>query len=202
MNTVAALMLKAPRPGTVKTRLAAEIGELEATQVYRGLVEHQIHQIPSVWAIRIYFSPEGAAPEMRDWLGTIAPHALYVPQIPGDLGARMFAAVQKELSEGADAVALIGGDCPSLTSDYLLRAEKSLSTSDVVLGPALDGGYVLMLLKTSCRALFGGIDWSTSRVLEQTLRAAEVNGLACSLLEPLEDIDDLSSLSRFPGFLV
>lgn len=200
MNTIAALMLKAPRPGTVKTRLAAEIGEMNATQVYRRLVENQIRQIPSGWGIRIYFSPEEAAGEMKDWLGTIAPGALYVPQVQGDLGGRMFAAVQRELSEGADAVALIGGDCPALTSDYLRNAEQCLGTSDIVLGPALDGGYVLMLLKTACCALFEGINWSTSMVLEQTLHAAEIKNMTFTLMEPLEDIDDLSSLSRFPCF--
>jgi glycosyltransferase A (GT-A) superfamily protein (DUF2064 family) len=61
----------------------------------------------------------------------------------------------------------------------------------------MDGGYVLLLLKHARRVLFHDIDWSTSLVLEQTRRAAEANHLSLVMMEPLEDIDDVTSLGRF-----
>lgn len=197
MKTTAILMLKAPRPGTVKTRLAAKVGIERATDVYRSLVERQLRQIPEDWNIAIHFAPEDAEAEMREWLCSRVRGGGFVPQAPGDLGERMKAAVAHELCSGADAVALIGGDCPYLTREYLAGAVDHLKDVDVVVGPAVDGGYVLLLLKQLHAALFEQIDWSTSRVLEQTKQAADAKCLRQVLLKPLEDIDDYASLCRW-----
>jgi hypothetical protein len=193
MKTTAALMLKAPRPGTVKTRLAAEIGVERATEIYKLLVERQLSQIPDSWNITIHFTPDDAEPEMREWLSPHLPEASFVPQCPGNLGARMKVAV----AHGDGAVALIGGDCPYLTREYLTLAEALSAHTDVVIGPATDGGYVLLLLKQPHATLFNEIAWSTSRVLEQTQRAAEAEHLHYVLMDPLEDIDTHASLCRF-----
>ncbi len=196
MKTTAILMLKAPRTGTVKTRLAAKIGSQCATDIYRSLVEHQLGQIPDGWAVAIHFAPDDAEGEMREWLSPLVPKAWFTPQAAGDLGARMEAAAAHELERGAEAVALIGGDCPYLTREYLAAAADLLEGADVVIGPAADGGYVLLLLKDLHAALFAHIDWSTSRVLEQTKLAADRSGLRHVLFEVLEDIDDHASLAR------
>lgn len=197
MKTTAALMLKAPRPGTVKTRLAAEIGVESATAIYKLLVEHQLSQIPERWDIAIHFTPDDAESEMREWLSPYAREASFIPQCPGNLGERMKTAVTHELRTGADAVALIGGDCPYLTRKYLASAAVLAKNVDAVIGPAVDGGYVLLLLKQPHAALFDHIDWSTSRVLAQTRQAAEANHLRYLTMNPLEDIDDHASLCRF-----
>ncbi len=197
MKTTAALMLKAPRPGTVKTRLAAEIGADRAKEIYRSLVERQLGEIPGSWATAIHFAPDDAESEMRAWLAPSFRNASFVPQSEGDLGARMRAAAIHELERGADAVALIGGDCPYLTREYLAEAAGIAEGVDVVIGPASDGGYVLLLLRQADAALFEHIDWSTSRVLEQTRQAADARGLRYVEMDPLEDIDDYASLSRF-----
>jgi hypothetical protein len=192
MKTTAALMLKAPRPGTVKTRLAAEIGVERATEIYKLLVERQLRQVPDSWNITIHFTPDDAEPEMREWLSPHLPEASFVPQCPGNLGDRMKAAV----AHGDGAVALIGGDCPYLTREYLTRAEELSADADVVIGPATDGGYVLLLLKQPHATLFDDIAWSTSLVLEQTQQAAESEQLRYVLMNPLEDIDNHAALCR------
>lgn len=197
MKTTAILMLKAPRPGTVKTRLAADIGSERAAAVYRSLVELQLRQIPEGWAVAIYFTPDDAESEMREWLSEFVPEDSFTQQSAGDLGARMEAAVSRELHAGADAVALMGGDCPYLTREYLERAAGHSEDVDVVIGPAVDGGYVLLLLKKPQAALFEQIAWSTSRVLEQTKQAADANRLRHVTMPALEDIDDYASLCRF-----
>jgi rSAM/selenodomain-associated transferase 1 len=196
MKVTAALMLKAPRPGTVKTRLAASMGSDRATMVYRNLVERQLASLPSDWQVVIHYSPENAASEMEAWLSPLAPAATFVPQVGGDLGDRMAEAVAQDLRAGADAVVLLGGDCPLLDLGVLKTVESHLQSFDLVIGPATDGGYVLLGLKSLHRELFDGIAWSTSRVLEQTLAASTGAGLCMQLLPPLEDIDDWPALER------
>ena len=93
-------------------------------------------------------------------------------------------------------VFLIGGDCPGISFDYLAQADEQLYECDLVIGPATDGGYVLLGLKSQCTALFENIAWSTQAVLDQTVTAARRQSLSVRLLPTLEDIDDAASLAR------
>jgi rSAM/selenodomain-associated transferase 1 len=214
------LILKCPRIGQVKTRLANAIGAEQATLIYRALVEHQCTEIPSQWEVSICFTPANAEDEMRDWL---EPHltsgASFLPQVDGDLGQRLTMVVQTEFARERERVFLIGGDCPGLSRDYFLQADDALDSNDVVIGPAQDGGYVLLGLKRPVafatskepvlsslkgpalslpkrlQALFANIAWSSSAVLEQTLGAARDQNLSVRQLHPLADIDDLASLN-------
>ena len=119
-----------------------------------------------------------------------------MPQREGDLGQRLIGAVDAELQRGAKHVFLIGGDCPGISRDYLTQADEQLSGCDLVIGPATDGGYVLLGLKSQCTALFENIAWSTQAVLDQTVTAARRQSLSVRLLPTLEDIDDAASLAR------
>lgn len=197
------LLLKAPRPGLVKTRLAREIGFPRATAIYQALVERQILALPPQWPLVIYFSPAEAESEMSNWLGDLRPERpRFRPQCAGDLGARLASAVEEEFAHGATRLFLLGGDCPTLEASDLLEANSRLDTCDLVLGPATDGGYVLLGLKANQPVLFENIAWSTSEVLSQTLTAAATRGLSVSQLDPHEDIDDLPSLKRQAPWLV
>jgi rSAM/selenodomain-associated transferase 1 len=195
MKTVC-LFVKSPRRGEVKTRLARDIGAARATVIYRTLVEHQAAEIPIDWRVAVYFAPWNAAEDMKIWL---APHlqngTCFVPQCDGDLGRRLLAAVRREFDNDSERVYLIGGDCPALSRDYFHQADKALSDNDIVLGPAQDGGYVLLAIKDCHEILFRDIDWSTSAVLQQTLAAARRQALSVCLLRPLVDIDDATSLN-------
>ena len=124
--------------------------------------------------------------QMQQWLGT---KWSYQGQGAGDLGDRMACAFQTAFAKGVERVVMIGSDCPQLDADRLLQAFRSLQTHDLVLGEATDGGYYLIGLRQFVADLFVGIDWSTERVLAQTLEIAHQKTLSIAILEPLTDID-------------
>jgi len=183
------VMLKEPVPGLVKTRLTKSIGPENACQVYRALVEQQIQHIPDHWVTAIHYAPAEAETSMKHWLSP-SPH--YVPQSEGDLGERLIHAGRAESRHGSP-VMMIGGDCPGLSTTVLEEAEKAMQEVDLYLVPATDGGYVLIAFKTFNERLFQGIEWSSPRVLEQTLEQAREQDLTYRLAAPLTDIDDIES---------
>jgi uncharacterized protein len=195
--TNVALMLKAPRLGEVKTRLASSIGAERATRVYRVLVEHQLAQISASWRVAIHFAPSDAEAEMRTWLVSLSPQGThFVAQPDGDLGGRLISAMDYGFASGADLVFFLGGDCPGITPSYLEEAEAALAESDIVIAGALDGGYVLLGLRRPMAVVFEGIPWSSDAVFAATLSQARAAGLSYQCLSPLEDIDDLESYER------
>ena len=106
---------------------------------------------------------------MADWLG---PDLACLPQARGDLGARLESAFAAAFADGATAVLAMGTDCPGLTTDRLRAALAALAASDLVLGPATDGGYYLIGLARPAPELFAGVPWGTERVLAATLARA------------------------------
>ncbi len=192
------LMLKAPRPGSVKTRLAQDLGAAEAAAVYREMVEIQLTEVPETWAVEVHFSPANSEAEMRAWLaGLLRRDARFFPQPEGDLGARLSAALSGALARGAGTVLFAGGDCPDLTRARLEEAATFREAEDVVIIPAHDGGYVLIGLRTAHISVFEDIAWSTSAVFVQTLARVVAAGLRHRALPPLEDVDDLESWRRW-----
>jgi len=121
-----------------------------------------------------------------------------VPQVEGDLGSRMRAACTHLLETlNCDAAILIGSDIPLLTGDHLHEACEMLATSGgVVLGPADDGGYYLIGMRTVHTELFEGIAWGTSSVLTDTLRVADRAGIEARLIRPAYDVDTIEDLRR------
>ena len=195
--TNVAILLKAPRPGQVKTRQASSIGAERATRVYRALVEHQLGQVPASWRIAIHFAPSDAEAEMRGWLERLSSRGInFRPQPDGDLGVRLISAMDYGFASGADLVLFLGGDCPGITRSYLEEAEAALAESDMVIAGALDGGYVLLGLRRPVAAVFEVIPWSSDAVFAATLGQARAAGLSYQCLSPLEDIDDLESYER------
>jgi glycosyltransferase A (GT-A) superfamily protein (DUF2064 family) len=145
MTPTAVVLLKAPRLGTVKTRLAAELGAPCALAIYRTLAERQLQAIPAGWPITVNFTPADAGQELRTWLAAIprVPAIAYYPQPDGDLGVRIAAAFAQAFAGGAPCVLALGGDCPDLNAALLEHAANRLAPPeiDAVLGPAADGGY-------------------------------------------------------------
>ena len=114
-----------------------------------------------------------------------------------DLGERMHNALEAALLHGEFAL-LIGTDCPALTVDYLDRACRALlDGADVVLGPAEDGGYVLIGLRHCHRELFTDIPWSTDRVLDITRERLATQGCRAVELDTLWDLDRPEDLLRW-----
>lgn len=199
VNGIAILaMLKAPRRGAVKTRLAREIGDEAALATYRRLAERQIVAVPRGMNLEVHYAPADARAEMAAWLGA---DRSFHPQVEGDLGGRLAAAFAGAFRRGASRALAIGGDCAELDGGRLRLAAEALDTAEVVLGPALDGGYYLIGLRQPCQGLFQGIAWSTAAVFEQTCERARAAGLTLGVLEALEDVDDLASWRRVEGLL-
>lgn len=193
------LMLKYPRPGAVKTRLIPALGERRACELYRSLVQHTLGEVARFSAAknimveaRVAGAPDESA--ARTWLG---PELTITGQGEGDLGQRMERAVRAALADGADQVVVIGGDCPGLTAAHLNAAFAALVTSDVVVGPATDGGYYLIGMRRPLPALFQGMAWGGPEVLAQTFAAARTIPVDVVLLDPLRDLDVPGDLSTW-----
>ncbi len=111
-----------------------------------------------------------------------------------DLGERMAHALRQSLLNARYTV-LIGSDCPELSAEYLqqafdsLEAEEGANSSKVVLGPATDGGYVLLGSSLAELPVFDNIEWGSNRVFESTVRGLKKAKISYSLLTPLSDID-------------
>jgi hypothetical protein len=108
----------------------------------------------------------------------------------------MFLALEQGLKT-AKSVVLVGSDCPVLDRAYLLQAFEALERADLVLGPAEDGGYVLIGARGLARSLFDGVRWGSGEVLSQTLANAEQAGMRTALLEELYDVDEPDDLQRW-----
>jgi rSAM/selenodomain-associated transferase 1 len=183
---------KEPRAGRVKTRLAAEIGAGEAARIYREMGRRIVDQLrDGPYRTIVFFDPPGAGPEVMEWLG---PEGLeFLPQAPGDLGSRLEAAFREGFRRGK-LVAVVGTDAPDVDSEVVKNAFRKLSETDLVLGPATDGGYYLLGLKSEAGELFQDIPWSTPAVLTTTVERAEAMGLSIATLPALSDVDTAEDL--------
>ncbi len=184
------LFTRWPEAGTTKTRLIPVLGAEAAADVQRALAAHTFATLRRACQRRgckaqVAFA--GGTPErMAAWVGADLPCR---PQAGGDLGQRMAAAFDQAFAEGADRVVVIGSDCPGLSVWSIDQAFRALAHADLVLGPALDGGYTLIGLRRPAPRLFADIAWGTSTVLAETERAARASGLSLARLPPLQDID-------------
>jgi rSAM/selenodomain-associated transferase 1 len=197
-DTQIIVLLKAPRAGLAKTRLAAAIGDAAALKAYRSLLEFLFERIASVTSVQLHFSPADAAAEIEHWL---KPGWISRPQTDGDLGQRLVSAFESNRDDGFSKTIIIGSDCPYLDVTDLEEAALSLDQHDVVLGPANDGGYWLIGLKVAQPELFTGIHWGTGQVLQQTLDSARRAGLKHHLLRTLSDVDTVQDWNAFRSSL-
>ena len=182
---------RVPRPGQVKTRLAAEIGSDAALDIYRALGSRVVDQITSVSSITVWYEPADAEEEMRAWLGDLR----FEAQPEGDLGARLTHAFATHFAAhpGEPAIA-VGADAPDVDAAAIERAGDALRSTEVVLGPANDGGYYLIGLARPLPELFRAIPWGTEGVLEATHAVCDKMRITPELLPVLRDVDRLSDL--------
>lgn len=125
--------------------------------------------------------------EMRQWLGS---GSIYELQAEGDLGHKMRMAFQRVFAnEGVSRVVIVGTDIHDLTAHIVAEAFEGLRYNDLVIGPAVDGGYYLIGMNSNHPQLFADVDWGTNRVFEQTMFKASVEKLKMHVLQKLNDID-------------
>lgn len=175
-----------PEAGKVKTRLIPALGEKGAKLLHREMVEHTISRItPFKEEIEVHFTG-GSQDLMKSWLGD---QLRFRRQKGACLGERLRNSVAEAFAENKKKVVVIGTDCPGLTLNHVEKAFRLLDRSDLVLGPAYDGGYYLIGLNKLVKELFQNITWSSSLVYRQTAKAAEQVSLQTAELEKLADID-------------
>jgi rSAM/selenodomain-associated transferase 1 len=182
--------------GRVKTRLSPELTPEEASTFYGALARDivRVNGSSDDYETTVYFAPESAYSELRSWLGPGVP---LQKQRGEDLGERQHRAIEQALGSGYDRVVLIGSDCPTITPSDVKTALESLREADLVIGPAEDGGYYLIGLDRPVRSIFEDIEWSSERVLRQTLEKAENVGLRVRLLDVKRDIDRYGDLEAY-----
>jgi uncharacterized protein len=190
-----------PEPGKAKTRLIPALGDVAAADLHRQMTEQTLARVKLLQqshpvSVEVWFAG-GDRDRMQTWLGA---DLQYQPQPEGDLGSRMTQAFQVGFDRGVKASVIVGTDCPELTVALLTAAFQALQQTDLVLGPATDGGYYLIGLRRSAPELFESISWSTDRVFQQTVAVASKLNLSLSCLPMLADVDrpeDLPVWDRF-----
>ena len=188
-----------PEPGTTKTRLIPVLGDVGAANLHKQMTEHTIFQVKELQrttrvSVEVRFTG-GNLEKMQNWLGN---DLKYQSQGKGDLGARMERSLINAFNQKAERVIIIGTDCPDLNSQILTTAFEELKVCNLVLGPALDGGYVLIGLSQFESSIFQNMMWSTDSVFRETIRRIDLLGWRVTQLETLRDIDESADLAFLP----
>lgn len=212
---------KAPVVGQVKTRMQPHLNAEQCADLHRRLVSHTFHKLISekVAPVELWVGGEddgeggeGFFTELvsgaksyvdveadgtgADDSGEPGRSPTIVAQSGKDLGERMYRAFEQALTRSRPVI-LVGSDCPFFSKDYFTTAIELLhSGQDTVLGPAEDGGYVMMGLNRVSPALFHGIDWGSAQVLAQTREWLAEQGWQWREMPPLVDIDEPKDLVR------
>ena len=188
------VFLKYPEKGKVKTRLAAKLGHDFVLELCRCMISDisAITHNVNADTIIAYSGPDGAS--FPDFPGNRV-----VNQRGKDLGKRMYNAFADVFSDGAPKCVLIGSDIPGVTAGLLNEAFKKLEHSDMVIGPASDGGYYCIGFNRESlnKIIFREIPWSTSDVFSETVKRIQEAGLTAKYLMQLSDIDEIKDLKKY-----
>jgi uncharacterized protein len=188
------IFIRNPELGKVKTRLAAAIGDKNALEIYQFLLLHTRNAVQDLsFDKRVMYSDEIIDNDI--WSNEIFDKQVQFGQ---DLGTRMKNAFADGFDQDYDKIVIIGSDLYDLETANILEAFDKLDTSDVVLGPAKDGGYYLLGLKNIPNGIFINKNWGTNSVLKDTL--ADINHLKIHLLEEKNDIDTVNDIKGVEAF--
>jgi uncharacterized protein len=196
MEQALIIFIKNLVPGKVKTRLAKDAGDTAALEIYKNLMDHTRLVVSHIDATRLLFYSDRVE-RLDSW-----PEKKYSKnlQTGDDLGERMSNAF-KQATE-YDKKIIIGSDCPGITPGLIEEAYTALDYHDVVIGPALDGGYYLLGMNTLIPEIFQNIPWSTDQVLLETIKILQQKRLLYKLLTPLRDVDNLEDWQAEKGKLL
>jgi len=189
------IMIKYPEPGKVKTRLAREIGEVRASDICKLIAERVIGKTAPAddeYRRTVFIDPVEREIDFRAWL----PREQFVAQQGSDLGERMDNVIRHLLSRGAEKAVITGSDIPDLSRAIIMQAFKELEHADVVIGPAADGGYYLIGMKSPTPELFRNVPWSTGDVFPKTVMILKQSGKSYGVLPGLSDLDTIEDLAH------
>ena len=195
------VVAKQPEAGKVKTRIAAALGDDRAAEVCRCALLDTLALALSISDVAHALSYAPPTDDARRYFEDIAPAFLLMPQSGATLGERLSDTLAHFLSRFSPVV-VIGSDGPDLPAAFVTRAFDILrNRSDVVLGPANDGGYYLIGMRSMQPILFERIDWSTEAVARQTRERAGEAALILVELPHWHDLDTVADLQALvdPG---
>lgn len=192
------IFTRPPQLGKVKTRLANDIGEQAALDIYNFLLQHTLNITREMQVEKMVFYA-GEIPENDIWDNSVYKKKL---QQGEDLGERMQLAFEEGFRLGYSNIILIGSDLYDLSQPDLEKAFHELEGHQYVIGPAQDGGYYLIGMKQPDAAIFSNKTWGTSTVFQDTLK--DLRGKEISYLEYRNDIDvysDIENIKELQQFL-
>ncbi|MEX2485926.1 MAG: TIGR04282 family arsenosugar biosynthesis glycosyltransferase [Brumimicrobium sp.] len=194
MNNKQLLMVftKNPELGKCKTRLASTIGDEGALRVYEQLLGYTADFVAKVDAKKyVYYSQNIQENDL--WNASIFDKKI---QAEGNLGIKMASAFKENFDAGFEKIVIIGSDCAEINEEDIHNAFEALDKSEVVIGPAIDGGYYLLGMKTFIPSLFQDKSWSTPDLINETISTLKKQQISFSLLKEKSDIDYEEDLER------
>ena len=191
------IFAKQPAPGAVKTRLAPPLTPETAAELYACMLQDTLDMALHLAGITPFIFYQGGA-GAAGFFAAAAPGIAAEPQQGRDLGERMKRAFAAIAARGCREIAIIGTDAPDLPAGYVVAAFTQLEDehTDVVFGPAADGGYYLLAMKRVWDELFLDIPWSSAAVLAVSAAKAKAAHLGVALLPPWYDLDTPADLER------
>lgn len=190
------IFAKPPIAGNAKTRLGVDVGAERAALLARSFLVDTCaaaREIP--WALSILATTGPLDPALDTQLALPS-----WPQGDGDLGARLERVLQRALREAPIAIA-IGADSPGLPTRLLESARDALASADAALGPAADGGFYVLAVRTCPQGLLADLPWSAANTFDRTLERLRARGLEVTVLEPWFDVDTVADLERLTGLI-
>jgi rSAM/selenodomain-associated transferase 1 len=183
-----------PELGKVKTRLAKDLGDQTALNIYKFLLDHTLAITSSLPVTKeVFYSDQIHDKDIWD-------AAVYQKKLQKGtgLGDRMKNAFEEGFKNGYSNIIIIGSDMYDMTSEELMEAFRELDTKDFVIGPAEDGGYYLLGMRKLNSALFENKEWGTQTVFKDTLKGLDRENT--SILEVKNDVDYFSDIKEHKAF--
>ena len=177
-----------PELGKVKTRLAKDVGDKAALNIYKFLLDHTVAVTKNIASDKeVYYSEEIHNNDIWD-------PQVYTKKLQQgeNLGDRMKNAFAEGFKNGYSKIAIIGSDLFDITSEEIAEAFDKLNEADFVVGPATDGGYYLLGMRCLKTSIFVDKQWGTSTVLQETLK--DLSAESVSLLGEKNDVDHYSDI--------
>lgn len=184
------IMCKAPVTGRVKTRLTSCYSPAQAAALHAAMATTVILRAARLFADVVIAADDVTHPFFAGFDLPLR------AQGEGDLGQRMALQARYAFAARAGSVLLLGTDSPHMPDERLLQAADALQDHDIVLGPVEDGGYDLVAMRRPLASIFTGVQWSSGKVLAQTLVNIERQGDAVALLDTGFDVDFPEDVDR------
>lgn len=198
MNPVLVVMAKEPKVGSTKTRLCPPLSLEDAARLYEALLLDTLDLCSYLKNVDLAIAV--TPPESMAYFQQIKPiNASLLPVECENIGACLKKVIEEQLNMGYSKVLVLNSDGPTLPARYIYQAIELLDDFNLVLGPGIDGGYYLIGVTALHQTLFDNIDWSTPRVLQQSINRAKNASLTLALLPYWYDVDTVEDLHRLKG---